>query len=70
MGEVGSAVVRTTEGVTRFRAFLSHVKREGILRGRRISTISNHGAVFFVPECRFPPETTSRPRLASLRGCC
>jgi hypothetical protein len=32
----GSAVVRTTEGVTRFRAFLSRVKREWILHGPRI----------------------------------
>lgn len=33
---IGSAVVRTTEGVTRFRAFLSRVKREWILHGPRI----------------------------------
>jgi len=33
---IGSAVVRTTEGVTRFRAFLSRVKRESILHGPRI----------------------------------
>lgn len=33
---IGSAVVRTTEGVTRFRAFLSRVKHEWILRGSRI----------------------------------
>ena len=33
---IGSAVVRATEGVTRFRAFLSRVKREWILHGPRI----------------------------------
>jgi hypothetical protein len=44
VGEVGSAVVRTTEGVTGFHALLSHMKREGmILRACRISTISGHG---------------------------
>lgn len=30
---IGSVVVRTTEGVTRFRAFLSRVKREWIVQG-------------------------------------
>jgi hypothetical protein len=33
---IGSAVVRTTEGVTGFRAFLNRVKREWILHGPRI----------------------------------
>jgi len=33
---IDSAVARTTEGVTRFRAFLSRVKREWILHGPRI----------------------------------
>jgi hypothetical protein len=33
---IGSAGVRTTEGVARFRAFLSRVKREWILHGPRI----------------------------------
>jgi len=33
---IGSAVVRTTEGVPRFRAFLSRVKRDWILHGPRI----------------------------------
>ena len=33
---IGSAVVRTTEAVTRFRAFLSRVKHEWILFGSRI----------------------------------
>ena len=33
---IDSAVVRTTEGLTRFRAFLSRVKREWILNGPRI----------------------------------
>jgi len=33
---IDSVVVRTTEGLTRFRAFLSRVKREWILHGPRI----------------------------------
>jgi hypothetical protein len=33
---IGSAETRTTEGVARFRAFLSRVKREWILHGPRI----------------------------------
>ena len=33
---IDSAVARTTEGVTRFRAFLSRVKSEWILHGPRI----------------------------------
>ena len=33
---VGSAVARTTEGVTRIRAFLSRVKREWSPQGPRI----------------------------------
>ncbi len=33
---IGSAGVRATESVTRFRAFLSRVKREWILNGPRI----------------------------------
>jgi hypothetical protein len=33
---IGSAGVLTTEGVARFRAFLSRVKREWILHGPRI----------------------------------
>jgi hypothetical protein len=33
---IGSAGVRTTEGVARFRAFLSRVKREWILHGPRV----------------------------------
>jgi hypothetical protein len=33
---IGSAVLRTPEGVTRFRAFLSRVKREWIPHGPRI----------------------------------
>ena len=33
---IDSAVVRTTEGLARFRAFLSRVKREWILNGPRI----------------------------------
>jgi hypothetical protein len=33
---IGSAGVRATEGVTRFRAFLSRVKREWILQEPRV----------------------------------
>ena len=33
---IGSAGVLTTEGVARFRAFLSRVKREWILHGPRV----------------------------------
>ena len=33
---IGSAGVLTSEGVTRFRAFLSRVKREWILHGPRV----------------------------------
>jgi hypothetical protein len=33
---IGSAGVWTTEGVARFRAFLSRVKREWILHGPRV----------------------------------
>ena len=33
---IDSAVARTTEGLTRFRAFLSRVKREWVLHGPRI----------------------------------
>jgi hypothetical protein len=64
VGEVGSAVVPTSEGVTRFYALLSYVKREGmILRGRRISTISGHGG----RSSSFPNVAFRRKRLCVLR---